>query len=62
MKESILVRILLNKLIEFQELSISITLLFLALMFIQDSGDDDDQGGGLMQPSIVPIPVKKRQN
>ena len=39
-------------LIEYQQLSIAFSLAFIFLAFIvlQDSGDDDDQGGGLMQP------------
>ena len=39
-------------LIEYQELSIafSLAVIFIAFIVLQDSGDDDDQGGGLMQP------------
>ena len=40
------------RLIEYQELSIafSLAVIFVAFIVLQDSGDDDDQGGGLMQP------------
>ncbi len=43
----------LKKLSALQELSIPIyymAMIAIALLFIQDSGDDDDEGGGLMQP------------
>ena len=51
-----LLGILKDFLIEYQELSItfSLAILLIALDFLQDSGDDDDQGGGKM----MPIPLK----
>ena len=46
------VEFLKDALIEYQELSIafSLAVTFIAFIVLQDSGDDDDQGGGLMQP------------
>ena len=38
---------------EYHQAAIPITLIALGffLYFLEDSGDDDDQGGGLMQPA-----------
>ena len=37
-----------------------LTALGLALLFLADS-DDDNSGGGLMEPALVPIPVRHHQ-
>ena len=37
-----------------------LTALGLALWFLADS-DDDNSGGGLMEPALVPIPVRHQR-
>lgn len=33
----------------------------LALIWMGLDSDDDNGGGGLMQPALVPVPVRKRR-
>ncbi len=44
------------------ELLLSVGVLFLlgVLVWLGLDSDDDNSGGGLMEPALVPIPVRRR--
>ncbi len=39
----------------------AICLLMLALALLEDS-DDDNRGGGLMEPALIPIPTREKDS